>query len=490
MMRGAAILTAVTASLKAAAVLADLTPPNCSFVSGQNESGIWIACENSPCCNNTEGPSGQGKTIVLADPNHPSAPGLSDLLGRVNLTADHPQIEFVYDNSLFQGFSADLHDEAIATLQSQGDVLIDHASEAVQSGYTETRSSPWGLQRISQRGRIGPGNYSSSSDWTYTYDGTSQQGQGDVDIYVLDDGIMADHVGFGGRAKMGWSALGPRGLTGTIGQRGHGTLCAGVAASNPWGVARGANIIGVGMGQASAPALLAGVNYIINNHHQRRGDAAFRGSVLSLSAGTANLLFKMVLRDLWKTGIHASVAAGNFGGDFCSGSSARNGIAEIGGPGSKVVIVGALTQADRPANYSNWGGCVDIYAPGTSIVGPGITSIFSSQVRLALALTMHHSMLTKRLLLQIGTGSSFAAPCTCTALCISLEVLTADVAVAVVAGVMAYLIGLNNTLALDPALMKSTLLSMAIDSHPSPWRSWWIHRYLKYKILNNGFKGP
>lgn len=171
--------------------------------------------------------------------------------------------------------------------------------------------------------------------------------------YVVDTGILADHVDFGGRVSGGYTAVDDG--RGTTDCNGHGTHVAGTLGGAAWGVAKGVSLVPVRVldcaGSGRLSGVVAGLDWIA-------GQAA-RPAVANLSlGGGASTTLDMAVANTVARGIAVVVAAGNDGRDACSVSPAREPTA---------ITVGATASNDARAPYSNYGTCVDLFAPGTSI---------------------------------------------------------------------------------------------------------------------------
>ncbi|KAI8098946.1 peptidase S8/S53 domain-containing protein [Halteromyces radiatus] len=212
----------------------------------------------------------------------------------------------------------------------------------------------WGLDRIDQRQGL---------DGLYKF--ASNQGQG-VKVYVLDTGVMVDHDDLKGRVEIGATIVGDDDPTD---YDGHGTFVAGVCCGSTYGVAKGATVVSVKTLDSDGNGRLSDL---------LKGKTK---SVVNLSLGALyNQVANDAVEQVTQLGIHVVVAAGNYGEDACLYS-----------PGSApgVVTVGALDRDDTISYYSNFGKCVDIFAPGTDI--KSITSNSTSAT-------------------DVLTGTSMAAP--------------------------------------------------------------------------------
>ncbi len=236
-------------------------------------------------------------------------------------------------------------DALVAYIQEESEVTLS----AVQSPAT------WGLDRVDQRPRTLTASYS------YTYMGTG------VNVYVVDTGIRTNHVDFGGRAfaAAGWDFI----RDGRNGQdcHGHGTHVAGTIGGNTVGVAKRATLISVRVfdcnGTTRTGAILSAVN-TITAYHQKP-------AVVNMSLETPpDYALDSAITNSVNAGITYVVAAGNSGVDACSISPAR----AVG-----TITVGATDWNDQRAVFtttksSNWGACVDVWAPGHSITSAAHTT--------------------------------------------------------------------------------------------------------------------
>lgn len=208
---------------------------------------------------------------------------------------------------------------------------------------------PWHLDRVDQAslpldGRFDPGG-----------DGTG------VTAYVVDSGVRATHVTLAGRVRPGADFSGS-GSTDDC--NGHGTGVASALAGRQAGVAPGATVVplrvGGCTGASRSSTIIAAVEWAVRDH------VAGAPAVLNLSmGGPANDPLDQALRAAVTDGITVVVAAGNETADACGTSPARE---------PSVITVGATASDDSVASFSNRGSCVDLLAPGASVLVATSTS--------------------------------------------------------------------------------------------------------------------
>jgi len=235
----------------------------------------------------------------------------------------------------------------------------------------------WGLNRLDQP------NLPLSRGIPF---GADYSGAG-VNIFVVDTGINAGHQDFDGRAVHGQNFVEMDGED----QNGHGTHCAGTAAGATFGVARGATVIGVkalsGSGSGSIKSVIDALAWIVSKQKELGGD---KPGVISLSLGGdySSALHDAVL-DAGKSMI-VIVAAGNDSDDAC-----RFSPSSAGGSGltTGVVSVGSMALSggeDARSPFSNYGSCVDIFAPGSDILSAWVGSRTASAIESGTSMAAPH----------------------------------------------------------------------------------------------------
>ena len=205
-------------------------------------------------------------------------------------------------------------------------------------------SAPWGLDRIDQQ----------ALPLSTTYDDGDLQGA-NTKSYVVDSGIDPSNTDFEGRVATGYDAV-QDGL-GSGDCNGHGTHVAGTIGSKTFGVAKKTNLIPVRVldcaGSGLYSSVIAGLNWIAGNYIP--GEPA----VVNMSlGGPASSTLDEAVNNLISKGLSVVVAAGNDNLNACDYSPART---------PDAITVGATNTDDSRASYSNFGSCLDIFAPGTSI---------------------------------------------------------------------------------------------------------------------------
>ena len=282
------------------------------------------------------------------------------------------------------------------------DLLLGYVDSAGISPFDSSLRYLQGLARISHRPRLTFGTFTK-----YEYD--THGGEG-VDVYVIDTGIHIHHKEFEGRAS--WGKTIPANDVDED-NNGHGTHCAGTIASRKYGVAKSANVIAVKVlgsnGSGSMSDVVSGVIFAAESAAEKAklaaaelkatGKTKHKGSVanMSLGGGKSRALDDAVNRAV-DTGLHFAVAAGNDNRDACSYSPAA---------AEKAVTVGASTLGDERAYFSNFGPCVDVFAPGLNILSTWIGSDDSINTISGTSMASPHTAGILAYLLSIYPSATF-----------------------------------------------------------------------------------
>ena len=271
--------------------------------------------------------------IVVFNDDVDDVPGLTQ-----RLAAQHgAAVRFTYTAAI-KGFAATVPAAAAEAIARNPNVAYveqdqEMTVDATQSGAT------WGIDRIDQRSRPLSG--------TYTYTSTAST----VYAYIIDTGIYTAHTQFGGRASNVYDALGGNGQD----CNGHGTHVAGTIGASTYGIAKSVRLRGVRVlncsGSGSTSGIIAAVDWVRLN----RTNPAVAN--MSLGGGYSSAL-NTAVTNLHNSGVFVAVAAGNSNANACNYSPAS---------AANVVSVASSTSSDAKSSFSNYGSCVELYAPGSSI---------------------------------------------------------------------------------------------------------------------------
>ena len=287
--------------------------------------------------------------------------------------------DYIY-NTAFVGFAAKMSRLQAERLAADDRVRFVEQDSKVKLVASQ-RNPPWGLDRIDQAALPLNQGFDPGAD-----------GDG-VHVYVIDTGIRRDHEDFGGRIGEGFSSIDETGqptgnilsaildgLTGNDGGEqgddptqdcnGHGTHVAGTVGGRQYGVAKGVMLHPVRVlgcdGSGSASGVIAGIDWVTKNHvHPAVAN-------LSLGSGASRSVDEAVERAV-RAKVVVVAAAGNEDQDACDVSPARV---------KEALTVGATDKNDARASFSNWGRCLDLFAPGKDIAsawfeGPRSTKTIS-----------------------------------------------------------------------------------------------------------------
>lgn len=212
----------------------------------------------------------------------------------------------------------------------------------------ETATVTWHLDRIDQR-------YLPLSQTTYKESLTNNS---EVDIYIVDTGVDLSHSEFKNNNQVFVGNFVGDNINTDC--NGHGTHVASLALGENYGVAKKANLFAVKVlgcaGSGSYSGIISSIEWITNNAKSRN-----KTSIVNMSlSGPSSIALDTAITNSIDSGIYYVVAAGNSKDNACNYSPARI---------SKVITVAATQSNDYRAYYSNYGPCVDTYAPGSGIIG-------------------------------------------------------------------------------------------------------------------------
>jgi subtilisin family serine protease len=249
--------------------------------------------------------------------------------------------------SAVNGFAATMSRRQALELSTDPDVAFVEQNQTFSVSATQSNPPSWGLDRIDQRDLPLNG--------AFNYADTAGTG---VTAYIIDTGIRTSHSAFGGRARWGVNTVD----TNNTDCHGHGTHVAGTVGGAQHGVAKNVRLVAVKVldcgGGGTTAGVIQGVDWVTGNH------AAGQPAVANMSlGGSTSAALDNAVKSSIADGVTYALAAGNENQNACSVSPART---------AEAITVGATTQTDARASFSNYGTCVDLFAPGQGITSAWI----------------------------------------------------------------------------------------------------------------------
>jgi aqualysin 1 len=286
---------------------------------------------------------------------------------------------------VLKGFAASLSDTELQAIRNnpQVDYIEQDQTVTLSQVQSPENQATWGLDRIDQADRP------LDTQYHFNYTGAG------VNAFIIDTGIRPDHVEFSGRLLPGFNVIAD--TNGTSDCNGHGTHVAGTVGGATWGVAKGVSLIPVRVldcsGSGSSSGVIAGIDWVANS--------PLRPAVANLSlGGAASASLDAAVAGAVSKGVSVVVAAGNNNADACNFSPSRE---------PSAITVGASTSSDARATYSNFGSCLDLFGPGSSITSAWNTSATATSTLSGTSMASPHVTGVVALALAANPAASPAA---------------------------------------------------------------------------------
>lgn len=294
------------------------------------------------------------------------------------------QTHHVYANAI-KGFAATLPEAALQAIQNNPNVasIEPDATVRLNQVVSPQNQATWGLDRIDQVDRP------LDTQYRFNYTGAG------VTAFIIDTGIRADHTEFTGRVGTGFSAVADG--NGANDCNGHGTHVSGTVGGTTWGVAKAVKLVPVRVldcaGSGSLSGVIAGIDWAAGTTD--------RPAVANLSLGSSySSTVNAAVAGAVGKGITMVVAAGNSNANACNYSPASE---------PSAITVGATTSSDARASYSNYGSCLDVFAPGSNITSAWLTSTTATNTISGTSMASPHVAGVASLALQANPQATPAA---------------------------------------------------------------------------------